>query len=525
MNNRRRHASVECLEDRQLLSLLLQEQENNNRPSRANGFAFDADGVVTLQGTSANRNDQDFFAFTAPSSGSLGIAVRSGNGVFAQLEVETANGVDVLETQPRNGRNTGTLTVMAGESYRIRLRSPINARAVYTAELALGGAPPVDGSDPVPSPSAVVRDTRRDDSIGRANAVQLTAGAAVQLRGTVTRRDRDYFVFTAPADGTLSIGSRTLNGVLAKVEVQDSTGAKLFETEPNDGVTTGNISLVAGRTYVLRVRSAVNNTASIYAVDVLFGRISSPGGGGGETGGGSGSPSGSFAEAEPNDSKGAASAISLGLTGSAQLQGTSTNQDDRDYFVFNASQSGALTARVATGNGTFAQLEVEDSQGRTILETEPNDGVNVASGAIVAGRSYFIRLRSPIDAPAAYLVDLFFGEGGSTGGDGDPGGGDTGGGGGVAGGSVAEAESNDEKPAANRFDLAVGSPARLAGTSTSRDDRDFFVFTAAASGTLSVTLSTAAGPLADLEIEDAASVKLLELEDGRTTGSVDSTLR
>ena len=162
---------------------MIAERENNNRANRANTFAFDADQIAQIQGTSLNRNDKDFFAFTAPTSGALNVSVRSRNGVFAQLEVENQAGISLFETQPKNGVNAGSVAVTAGQTYTVRLRSPVNARAAYSADLLLGGSPGTGGGPTNPAPVSVVGESRNDDRIGRANEVSLSDGNVVQLRG------------------------------------------------------------------------------------------------------------------------------------------------------------------------------------------------------------------------------------------------------------------------------------------------------------------------------------------------------
>ena len=73
---------------------------------------------------------------------------------------------------------------------------------------------------------------------------------------------------------------------------------------------------------------------------------------------------------------------------------------------FTASASGTLTVAVESTAGPAAKLQVEDAAGNKMIETDPIDGVNSGSFQVTAGTTYFIRLRSPNNASAAYLVDL-----------------------------------------------------------------------------------------------------------------------
>ena len=224
-NRRRSLLQIERLEGRQLLSVVVAERENNNKAKSANVFAFDTDGIAQLQGTSQSKADRDYFRFTAPGSGPMGFAVRTRNGVFAQLEVENAAGVALFETRPRDGLNVGAVDLVAGQSYVVRLRSPINAKAAYSADFALGGAPAGGtgpGSTGNPAPVGVVGESKNDDSPDHTNPVTLSTDNVIQLRGSVTKADRDYYAVVAPATGTLNVSARSTNGVLAKVEVQDA---------------------------------------------------------------------------------------------------------------------------------------------------------------------------------------------------------------------------------------------------------------------------------------------------------------
>lgn len=98
-------------------------------------------------------------------------------------------------------------------------------------------------------------------------------------------------------------------------------------------------------------------------------------------------------------------------TGTATVfTGVSQNHSDKKFYHFTPNQSGVLTVQVTTTNGVFAQAELEVAQTSVdILETEPNDGINTASGNVVAGTTYLLRLRSPSNAAAAYSVRLTLG--------------------------------------------------------------------------------------------------------------------
>jgi hypothetical protein len=207
---------------------------------------------------------------------------------------------------------------------------------------------------------------------------------------------------------------RTTNGTFAELEVETAGGLNVLETEPRNGQNSGVMSLVAGQTYLLRLRSSGLGAAA-YAVDLLFDSVpGNPGGGGGGGGGGAGGGGGGgtavdVAEVEPNDLRSDARLFDFPGASPVALLGVSTSKDDRDFFAARAGQAGELRAQVvASDGGIVAALEVEDELGNTVLETEPNNGLNTGSFLAVAGRLYYFRLRSPGLSPASYRVVLSF---------------------------------------------------------------------------------------------------------------------
>jgi hypothetical protein len=93
----------------------------------------------------------------------------------------------------------------------------------------------------------------------------------------------------------------------------------------------------------------------------------------------------------------------------AQVTGTSTGKNDKQFYVFTAPTSGVLTVTLQQGaGGRYADLEIEDVlSGIDLLELEPSEGDPTSRTATVtAGRQYRMRLKSPDLAPVNYTVDL-----------------------------------------------------------------------------------------------------------------------
>ena len=232
-------------------------------------------------------------------------------------------------------------------------------------------------------------DHDRPIEAGLVERVLFDGAGAGQATGTSAgKHDRKYFGFTAPANQRLTITLvPDLNGRYAEVEVKDATSLQeLLDLEPSDnGRTTGQVAVVEGHTYLLRVR-AESTLPVEFVVNLLLddGPVAPPAGPG--------------------------TTISF-ANGLAQLVGTSLNEDDRKFYSFTAATGGVLSvAVVADDEGHFADVEIKDlTTAVELLEVEPTDSPGRTSGSvgIVAGRTYAIRVKSPFETLAVdFTVNL-----------------------------------------------------------------------------------------------------------------------
>lgn len=93
----------------------------------------------------------------------------------------------------------------------------------------------------------------------------------------------------------------------------------------------------------------------------------------------------------------------------AQVTGTSSSKNDKQFYVFTALTTGVLTVTLQPGGGgKYAELELEDVlTSADLLELEPSEGGPSSGTAnVVTGRQYRMRLKSPDLAPVSYTVDL-----------------------------------------------------------------------------------------------------------------------
>jgi 3-phytase len=125
------------LEPRLLPVSLVAEVEDNHAREIANRFDLPSAEIVQLDGTISRRNDLDFFAFTAPISGTLDVLLRTRRRVGARLVVEDAQGRSLIRLSSVR-EVEGHTAVVVGLDYVVSLATQRrNARSEYQVHLFL----------------------------------------------------------------------------------------------------------------------------------------------------------------------------------------------------------------------------------------------------------------------------------------------------------------------------------------------------------------------------------------------------
>ena len=264
-------------------------------------------------------------------------------------------------------------------------------------------------------------------------------------------------------------------------------------------------------------------------------------------------------EHEPNDSQATATEFSLPADGEIQLVGALSSTEDRDFFRFTPVESGSI--EVTGLAGSSVSMEVENSLDQDVFETEPKDGVTAGQFRVSAGLTYSVRLKhADVAGTMDYAAQLAF-TAGTPAGNGDANGdqicdmhdfaimreeyGRSGHSRGDLNGDskvdlkdfavlrnqygkryhTEEHDHDDEAGDENQDSVAVSfneaGELIIDGVSAGHDDKDFYVFTAPASGKVDVSVSSSNGNAAAVEIETASDVEVLEIEpnDGVFAGS------
>lgn len=185
----------------------------------------------------------------------------------------------------------------------------------------------------------------------------------------------------------------------------------------------------------------------------------------------------------------------------AVLSGLSSGTHERSLYGFTAVENGTLTVSLDPNEGgRYPEVELRDvTAGRELLDLEPHDNGAVSGTVpVFAGRSYILRVKPSSHAVATHTVRL----------------------------AITVSSSTPDTPP-TPVSPPIGSPtigtvivldavglARISGTSGVEDDRQFYSFTAPATGILTVSIAPGANGLyAEVEVKDQFTRReLLKLE-------------
>lgn len=223
---------------------------------------------------------------------------------------------------------------------------------------------------------------------GVTTPIVFSSEGTAELTGTtVSERDRQYYSFTAAATQTLNVSIVSdANGRYADVEIKHgTTGRELLELEPSeDGIATGQLAVVAGTSYVIKVNSPYDRISVGYTVNLLL----------------DDTPISPVIGTE----------IRFDAGGYARIAGAVTGES-KAVYSFTATAAGSVSVNVLPGvGGRYAEVKVEDrATGRDVLELEPSERRGRTSGsfAMAAGQTYVFEVESPFDHSGIdFVIDI-----------------------------------------------------------------------------------------------------------------------
>jgi hypothetical protein len=440
------------------------------------------DGSGSVSGTIIVPGGADYFQFTAPVSGGLtiGEAAAPGSPVDAYL---TLYGSDqrLLTYNDDGGGSTDSLlrfNVTQGETYYVEAGVYGDSLGAYVLTFT-GGPTIADGFG---------------HTFDDAQAIPLDAAGAGAVNGDIVNpADQDFFQFTAPADGLVSLtqdaaAGSPLDSVLTVFDATPQHGQVAFsdDVNPPRDLDSGTEFLVSGGQTYYVLAAGYGTSTGAYRVTIS---PVAPDGYGTD-----------FASATDVTS-------SLSADGSGSVAGAITTSGETDFLLFTAPASGALTIEqdAALGSPLDSMLTVYDGSQRQLAQNDDiGDGTlnSRVQVTVTAGQTYYVEAAASAVAVSnasgsevgSYTLTLSMPSAAAAGGSQAP------------GGAFATATP---------VTFPASGPTTVSGAIASPGDVHYYRFTAPAAGELTAEQDAAPGSLLDsyLYVYDGAGNQIASDDD------------
>lgn len=332
------------------------QDDHGNSTSTATGLSIGS----TLYGTIDYGGDEDYFRFTAPTSGSYTIESTGSTDMYGHLL--NSSGSELASNDDGKAPNFSiNYNLMAGQTYYVRAR--------HYSSSGTG--------------SYGVKVTAFDEGNDFATATTIGTGYTTGSIGAAG--DLDFFSFTAPTTGIYtfeSSGSTDVDAVLYDGNQLDLQ----YNGDFSEGTVNFRISqqLYAGQRYYLSVLHADEEAGTgSYIVQI------------------------SQAADDHANYFGAATYVSVNSLGGS-FSGTVNYAGDVDYYRFTPTTSGTVTIQSSGSNDVVAQIY--DSNQQPVNGRDDINATNLNFGVyqnLTAGQTYYLVVES-FEKPAvgAYTVTV-----------------------------------------------------------------------------------------------------------------------
>jgi hypothetical protein len=364
--------------------LVVQSSPVNDSEREPNDTAATAAPLATMTGASGywgKKRDEDWLKVpvhlgTPGQGGILNVQLHPVDGVAPQLKIFSATGAlgtPLASARAQKGEELRlrNVSVPAGtESLLVQLKAAEGKNLDARWVLSVAAEPPLDGAESEPN-----------DTPDKAN--QATLGQTVS--GFLWPGDADVYCVPDEATNLMRVAVEGLDNIDLKLDRVGRDGK--VQAHADDGGPGKPEALPPGACGCVRVTARAKDSAYDAPYRLTFTAV----------------PATPDLEREPNESAGQATRWPDGTTA---MHGWLAPKGDEDWFRFTAP-AGKSKVTASVENAAAATLKLSDENKAPL---GPSTGKTSASGPVVAGKSYFVSLKSEkgADALAQYTVTLTF---------------------------------------------------------------------------------------------------------------------
>ncbi|MBN1943093.1 MAG: hypothetical protein JW849_07340 [Phycisphaerae bacterium] len=440
------------------LSLVFSEDEDGAGWGNATALNVASEATTVHSSSIDYSRDQDMFTFVAPDNGAMTVTMSGdASGVDSLLFVYNAAGryVTANNNYQYGSRDAQTSFIVQAGQSYYVLAAGMYASA---GQYDLTFTHKVDEHGNIPA---------------LATAVALGEGTTDVSGGIDYRYDRDYFQFTAAQTGGMTIHMDAAAGSYldSMLLVQNAAGRYITwndDVAPGQTNSAVNFYVQAGQTYYVQARGWWVSQGDY---DLHF----------------------TFSPDQQGNTPAGAQFVTLDEDGDAVIDSSLEYGYDVDWFVFAAEQNTDMSIRMHDVDPSIRPyLSIWNDLGqRVTYGVGYYGGSTAASFRVAAGRTYYVRAASLSPGRGDYTLSF----------------------------DMRVDDHGNDRAGATQLTVVPGTPTAVSGVIDYAYDLDFFVFTAAQSGGMDVTMEASAGSRLDtyLTIRNAAGTVVASNDDSGGT--------
>jgi hypothetical protein len=344
-------------------------------------------GHIAYRYNGNNYDTDDYYSFYSNGDYNITISLSNNTNGYTYIYLYDTDTTTILGTT--NGYPLGgisfTVNGLAAGTYYIRVNSGAGNFSGYTISNSYSANPLSNDNEPNNTiPEAIATNYNTVDT------------GHIAYRQTGGGYDNyDYYVFTTPVDGNISLSLENNTNGYTYIYLYDSDGTTLLGT--TNGYASSPISFtvngMAAGTYYAVVYAGAGNFSGYTLTKSL-------------------TPTAFTNDTEPNNSSASALPLNLNSTVNGHIAHRANGgvYDENDYYILNTTVDGNISLTVSNTNNNYLYLYLLDSNGNTQLATTNGYGLSsiTCSASGLAAGTYYAKIFSGAGNFAGYTLTNTF---------------------------------------------------------------------------------------------------------------------
>ncbi len=362
---------------------------NNNSFNAAVSFPQNSSstGHIAYRYNNSNYDTDDFFSFYSNGDYSITISLSNNTNGYTYIYLYDADTTTVLGSTSgyAGGGISFTTNGLAAGTYYIRVTAGSGNYSGYTISNSYTANPLANDAEPNNTPATAIATAYNATDIGHIAYRQTGGGYDTD----------DYYVFTTPVDGDISLSFINNNNAYNYLYLLDSDGTTVLGSTSGyagSPISFGTNGLAAG-TYYVRVYGGPGNYTGYQLSKTL-------------------TPTSFSNDAEPNNTPATALSMAVNSTENGHLahRYNGGSYDNDDYYIITTTADGNFSLSVSNTTNAYFYLYLMDSDGNTTLASTSGYAqtpITCSYPGLAAG-TYYVRVYGGANHYGGYTLSNSF---------------------------------------------------------------------------------------------------------------------